>query len=64
MLQLSKTISNKRIASSKMIQSEILVAFEKLALKNAKIIFNLSESVDFNENGIIILRFYFQLIII
>ena len=51
MLQLSKTISNNRIASSKTIQSEILVAFEKLALKNAKIIFNLSESVDFNENG-------------
>ena len=51
MLQLSKTISNNRIASSKRIQSEILVAFEKLALKNAKIIFNLSESVDFNENG-------------
>ena len=51
MLQLSKTISNNRIASSKRIQSEILVAFEKLALKNAKIIFNLSECVDFNENG-------------
>ena len=51
MLQLSKTISNNRIASSKTIQSEILVAFEKLALKNAKIIFNLSECVDFNENG-------------
>ena len=51
MLQLSKTISNNRIASSERIQSEILVAFEKLALKNAKIIFNLSESVDFNENG-------------
>ena len=51
MLQLSKTISNNRIASSMRIQSEILVAFEKLALKNAKIIFNLSESVDFNENG-------------
>ena len=51
MLQLSKTISNNRIASSKRIQSEILVAFEKLALKNANIIFNLSESVDFNENG-------------
>ena len=51
MLQLSKTISNNRIASSKRIQSEILVAFEKLAMKNAKIIFNLSESVDFNENG-------------
>ena len=51
MLQLSKTISNNRIASSERIQSEILVAFEKLALKNAKIIFNLSECVDFNENG-------------
>ncbi len=51
MLQLSKTISNNRIASSKRIQSEISVAFEKLALKNAKIIFNLSECVDFNENG-------------
>ena len=51
MLQLSKTISNNRIASSKRIQSEILTAFEKLALKNAKIIFNLSECVDFNENG-------------
>ena len=51
MLQLSKTISNNRIASSKRIQSEILVAFEKLALKNAKIIFNLSECVHFNENG-------------
>ena len=51
MLQLSKTISNNRIESSKRIQSEILVAFEKLALKNAKIIFNLSECVDFNENG-------------
>ena len=51
MLQLSKTISNNRIASSKRIQSEILVTFGKLALKNAKIIFNLSESVDFNENG-------------
>ena len=51
MLQLSKTISGNRIASSKKIQSEILVAFEKLALKNAKIIFNLSECVDFNENG-------------
>ena len=51
MLQLSKTISNNRIAFSKTIQSEILVAFEKLALKNAKIIFNLSECVDFNENG-------------
>ena len=51
MLQLSKTISNNRKASSKRIQSEILVAFEKLALKNAKIIFNLSECVDFNENG-------------
>ena len=51
MLQLSKTISNNRIASIKRIQSEILVAFEKLALKNAKIIFNLSECVDFNENG-------------
>ena len=51
MLQLSKTISNNRIASSMRIQSEILVAFEKLALKNAKIIFNLSECVDFNENG-------------
>ena len=51
MLQLSKTISNNRIASSKRIQSEILVAFEKLALKSAKIIFNLSECVDFNENG-------------
>ena len=51
MLQLSKTISNNRIASSKRIQSEILVAFEKLALNNAKIIFNLSECVDFNENG-------------
>ena len=51
MLQLSKIISNNRIASSKRIQSEILVAFEKLALKNAKIIFNLSECVDFNENG-------------
>ena len=51
MLHLSKTISNNRIASSKRIQSEILVAFEKLALKNAKIIFNLSECVDFNENG-------------
>ena len=51
MLQLSKTISNNRIASSKRIQSEILVVFEKLALKNAKIIFNLSECVDFNENG-------------
>ena len=51
MLQLSKTISNNRIASSKKIQSEILVAFEKLALKNAKIIFNLSECDDFNENG-------------
>ena len=51
MLQLSKTISNNRMASSKRIQSEILVAFEKLALKNAKIIFNLSECVDFNENG-------------
>ena len=38
MLQLSKTISSKRIASSKMIQSEILVAFEKLALKNSKVI--------------------------
>ena len=33
------------------IQSEILVAFKKLALKNAKIVFNLSECVDFNENG-------------
>ena len=52
MLQLSKTISTKRIASSKMIQSEILIAFEKLALKNSKVIFNLSETVDFNENGI------------
>ena len=52
MLELSKTISTKRIASSKMIQSEILIAFEKLALKNSKVIFNLSENVDFNENGI------------
>ena len=51
MLQLSKTISNNRIASSMKIQSEILVAFKKLALKNAKIVFNLSECVDFNENG-------------
>ncbi len=51
MLHLSKTISNNRIASSKRIQSEISVAFEKLALKNAKIIFNLEECVDFNENG-------------
>ena len=52
MLELSKTISTKRIASSKMIQSEILIAFEKLALKNSKVIFNLTETVDFNENGI------------
>ncbi len=51
MLQLSKTISKNRIACSKTIQYEILVAFEKLALKNSKVIFNLSECVDFNENG-------------
>ena len=37
MLELSKTISTKRIASSKMIQSEILIAFEKLALKIPKL---------------------------
>jgi DNA repair protein RecN (Recombination protein N) len=52
MLEIAKKISSSRKLSSNKIQNEMEVVFKKLALKNSKIEFNLTETNDFNSNGI------------
>ena len=52
MLEIAKKISSSRKLSSNKIQNEMEVIFKKLALKNSKIEFNLTETNDFNSNGI------------
>ena len=52
MFDISKKISLARKLSKSKIQIEMESAFKNLALKNSKIEFNLTESNEFNKNGI------------
>ena len=52
MINISKEISSARKLSKSKIQISIESAFKNLALKNSKIDFNLTESDEFNKNGI------------
>ena len=52
MYNISKKISSARKLSKSKIQIGIESAFKNLALKNSKIDFNLTESDEFNKNGI------------
>ena len=56
----SQKISSARKLSKSKIQIGIESAFKNLALKNSKIDFNLTESDEFNKNGINNIRYISQ----
>ena len=52
MFNISKKLSKSRELSKSLIQDEMEIVFKSLALKNSKIEFNITETDEFNKNGI------------